>query len=83
MPIIPKEGKTMSMSEELMGASVALERMKGDIVTGTLDALNSSQYSGSRKSSGASDAMAQSYDFQQSVLSSVYSAKGAAVDKKS
>lgn len=73
----------MSMNEELMGAKVALERIKGDIVTGTLDALNSNQFGGSRKSGGASDAIAQSYEFQQSVLSSVYSAKGAAVDKKS
>ncbi len=49
----------------------------GEIITQTLDALNSPMYGGK---AGGSDDMADSYNFQKSVLSAVYSAKGAVVD---
>ena len=69
------------MNEQVMAAAVALEKIKGDIVTGTLDALNSNAPSSSGKGKG--DPVAQSYDFQKSVLSAAYSAKGVTVDSKS
>ena len=56
-----------------------MEKMKGDIVTGTLDALNSK--SGSSGKSGK-DAMSQTYEFSKSVLSAAYEAKGIAVNSK-
>jgi len=54
------------------------ETLKADIVTGTLDALNQS----SGKSSMKSD-LSSSYDFQKTVLSSVYGSKGAVTSIKS
>ncbi len=67
------------MKEQVMAATVAMEKMKGDIVTGTLDALNSK--SGSSGKSGK-DAMSQTYEFSKSVLSAAYEAKGIAVNSK-
>ena len=66
--------------DPLVTAQVSLERVKGDIVTNTLDTLNSSSKSKTNKSK---DGVNQSYEFNKSVLDAAYDAKGILVNGKS
>lgn len=63
--------------------AITASKIGGDIVSKTLDTLNSGQYSGSgsKKCSGSSG-MSNTYDLSKSVLSSAYSPKGAVVSAK-
>ena len=64
-------------------ASAAAAKIGGDIVTQTLDTLNSGVYSsGKGKGAGSQEAMSHMYDFQKSVLSAAYLGKGTAIEKK-
>ena len=65
-----------------MSAAVSKDIMNRDIITGTLDALNSSTYSGKSKGKDSSSAMSESYDFQKSVLDAAYNDKGATLITK-
>ncbi len=58
-----------------LSSSVAQARLNSDIITGTLDTLNSSTYS----KSGSSADLAQSYNFNKDVLSSFYNPVGTVV----
>lgn len=51
------------------------------VVTQTLDTLNSGMYSG--KGGNSTNKISQSYDFQKKVLSAVYEGKGTIADSKS
>jgi hypothetical protein len=67
----------MSKTSAAIGAAVAAtqkEVIGAQVVTKTLDTIN--RYGGKNKKSGG-NAMAASYDFNKSVLSAVYEAKGA------
>jgi hypothetical protein len=59
-------------------------RMDSDIITQTLDTLNSRSpgKSGKKTFSAAQEGMSQTYDFSKSVLSAAYEAKGIAVTLK-
>ena len=67
----------MSNSEYLAG-TLALEQIKSDIVTGTLDKLNSPGSGKGKSSSGSS--MKDVYDFSKTVLSSYYEDKGSIIN---
>ena len=55
-------------------------KIGGDIVTQTLDTLNSGQFSGSKnKSCDKSSGMSNTYNLSKSVLSAAYEGKGIAV----
>ena len=72
------------MDETIAAAAVALEKVKGDIVTGTLDNLNKPAFgSKKKKSCSAQTAMSDTYDLSKSVLSAAYEAKGIVVNGKS
>jgi len=60
------------------GAAVSLEKIKGDIVTQTLDKINSPGTP--NKAKNAQGAMSDTYNFSKSVLSSVYEGKGTIID---
>lgn len=66
--------------------SLAITKAKIDsnIVTGTLDTLNSGQFTPAKagKASRLDDAMKASTDFQKSVLNSVYAGKGTLIDSE-
>ena len=65
----------------VVGAAVSLEKIKGDIVTQTLDKINSPGSGGtSGKAKNAQSAMSDTYNFSKSVLSSVYEGKGTIID---
>lgn len=68
------------MKDPVVAAQVALEKVKGDIVSGTLDTLNSKK---SNKKSCCRDQVSESYEFNKSVLSAAYEAKGIVVNSKS
>lgn len=71
------------MKEALNAAAVSLESIKGDIVTGTLDTLNT--YGGKKKKKSKNamqSAMSDSYDFNKTVLSAAYEGKGTIIDSK-
>jgi hypothetical protein len=59
-------------------------QMDSDIITQTLDTLNSRSpgKSGKKSLSSAQQGMSQTYDFSKSVLSAAYEAKGIAVTSK-
>ena len=63
--------------------AITASKIGGDIVTKTLDTLNSGQFgvSGSKKCSGSSG-MSSTYNLSKSVLSSAYSPKGAVFSTK-
>ncbi|MDR0338801.1 MAG: hypothetical protein LBH65_00830 [Desulfovibrio sp.] len=60
--------------------TVALERVKADIVTGTLDKLNSP--GGKSKRKDKLGGVLSTYEFSQDVLSAHYGVKGAIVNTK-
>lgn len=60
-----------------LAGAVSLEKIKGDIVTGTLDTLNKTAASKKKNS------MQQTYDLSKKVLSSYYEGKGTLVDTAS
>ncbi len=64
----------MAASMATMAGAVQSARMYGDIVSGTLNALNSPLYT------GKGDAMSDTYDLSKSILSAAYSDKGAVMD---
>ena len=65
-------------------AKTSLEKVKGDIVTQTLDTLNSGVYGQSEKTKvSGKDSMSNTYDLSRSVLSAAYSAKGIGINTKS
>ena len=53
--------------------SLTKAKLDADIVTGTLDKLNSGDCGSSK---GTGDAMKQTYDFSKEILSAVYGGKG-------
>ncbi len=57
----------------------------GQVVSQTLDNLNSPMYAGSGKKKGNSTraAMSNTYELSKSVLSAAYEGKGTAIDKSS
>ena len=59
-------------------------RMDSEIITRTLDTLNSGSpgKSGKKTFSAAQEGISQTYDFSKSVLSAAYEAKGVAVTLK-
>jgi len=60
-----------------MAGAVSLEKIKSDIVTGTLDTLNSTA------AKKKTNSMQQTYDLSKKVLSSYYEGKGTLVDTAS
>ena len=60
-----------------LALSVSKAKLAGDIITGTLDKLNSNDYG---KSPATENAMKQTYDFSKQVLSAVYGGKGTIAD---
>lgn len=68
------------MSKEYYeSAATTKAKIGNDIVTQTLDTLNSSKYSGKSKkgkSGSTQEAMSNSYQFNKDVLSAAYSDKG-------
>ncbi len=63
--------------------AVTQAELGGQIVSQTLDALNSPTYSTSKNNgAGSSQDMSDSYNFNKSVLESCYLGKGTAVDSK-
>ena len=73
------------MSKLMDFEAVTAAKIGGEIVTQTLDTLNSDQYGGSRKGgSGISRAngMSDAYNLSKSVLSAAYQAKGAVICAK-
>lgn len=71
------------MKDPILAAKVSLETIKGDIVTGTLDTLNSANGKKSKKGYSSQAAMSDCYDLNKSVLSAAYDAKGIVVNGKS
>ena len=63
------------MSDSVALSNVSQAQFYSDVITGTLDTLNSSTYS----KSGSSADLAQSYNFNKDVLSSVYNPTGTVV----
>ena len=59
--------------------AAAKAALGAEVVTQTLDTLNSGMYSGKSKSG---DKMSQTYDFSKKVLSAVYEGKGSIADSK-
>lgn len=72
--------KDVNVALGVAAATTQKEVIGAQVVTKTLDTLN--QYSGKNKKSGKGD-MAASYDFNKSVLSAAYDAKGAIANVKS
>ena len=67
------------MKDPQIEATVALEKVKKDIVTGTLDTLNSVK----KKDKGCSQSQTwQTYELCKSVLLSTHEAKGIVVSNK-
>ena len=67
------------MKDPLIEATVALEKVKRDIVTGTLDTLNGAK----KKDKGCSQSqIEQTHELCKSILSSTYEAKGVVVSSK-
>lgn len=64
-----------------LGAALTTEKIKGDIVTKTLDTLNSTG-TGKAKKRGMSS-MSDTYNFAKDVLSAAYEAKGTIIGTKS
>lgn len=65
----------------LTGASIALEQVNSEIVTQTLDKLNSPTTGGKKKSKySAQAAMSDTYNLSKSVLSAAYEGKGTIID---
>lgn len=75
------DSDTSAFQNVLTGVSKA--KMDRDIITGTLDTLNSNVYGGGNKKSGSSTqaAMSNTYEFSKSVLSAAYG-KGVAITDK-
>lgn len=72
--------KDLSPSDSL---AVTKAKIDANIITGTLDTLNSGQFSKAGKKSKASnvdDAMKASTDFQKKILNAVYAGKGSIID---
>ncbi len=65
-----------------LAAAVAGAKMDRDIITGTLDALNSGS-SCSKSGSSASSDMAATYNFSKDVLSAAYNPVGLVVSSMS
>ncbi|MDR1360548.1 MAG: hypothetical protein LBJ82_06155 [Deltaproteobacteria bacterium] len=72
-----------SLFQEPSGALLKAQ-MDSDIITQTLDTLNSKTYgkSGKKTSSATQEGMSRTYDLSKSVLSAAYEAKGIAVTLK-
>lgn len=65
----------------LTKATISLEKVKGDIVTQTLDKLNRPEgRKGSSMYTAKQGTMEDTYAFSKSVLSAVYEGKGTIVD---
>jgi hypothetical protein len=78
----PSRRKTMPDSTGKIAAAVSLEKVKGDVVTQTLNKLNSPSYKSKSKKAGfsAQGAMSDTYNFSRSVLSAAYQDKGSIID---
>jgi hypothetical protein len=83
----PSRKKFQTIKEVLMKNSldaatgIIKDRIKRDIVTGTLNKLNEGHYNVKKKPKGSVQAaMSSTYNFSQSVLSSVYEGKGTLID---
>lgn len=65
-------------------AAVSKAKMGAEIITQTLDNLNSPTYASGKKKSKScqQSAMSQTYDLSKSVLSAVYEGKGIGIDNK-
>ena len=75
--------KDLSGQVAAAAGSVALQRVKGEIVTQTLDKLNSPGKGGkSKKNKFGAGAMSDTYNFSKSVLSAAYEGKGIIIDSK-
>ena len=70
----------LSAAASMAAAATSKAKMGAEIVTQTLDTLNSSTYSG--KSGGSDGGMSDTYNFSKQVLSSVYEGKGTIADSK-
>lgn len=68
------------MDNPILEAKISMEKVKGDIVTGTLDTLNTGKKKTSCK---GKDQVVQSYEFNKSVLEAAYDAKGIVINSKS
>ena len=67
------------MKDLLIEGTVALEKVKRDIITGTLDTMNGVK----KKDEGCSQSQTgQTYELCKSLLSSTYAAKGVVVSSK-
>ena len=68
------------MKDTITEAKATLEKIKGDIVSESLDKLNGSK---PKKSGCSKDKVDESYDFNKSILSAVYEGKGTVITGKS
>lgn len=71
------------MSKYIDLEAISASKIQGDIITQTLDTLNSGQYSGSGTKCSGSNKISDTYNLSKSVLSSVYQGKGAVISAKS
>lgn len=70
-----------SAEAAVIGINTSLDKVKGDIVTQTLDKLNSPGSIGKSKNSASGmGSMSDTYNFSKSVLSAVYEGKGTIID---
>ena len=69
----------LSAAASMAAAATSKAEMGAQVVTQTLDTLNSSTYKGK---SGGSDSMADTYNLSKQVLSAAYEGKGTIADSK-
>ncbi|MDR2489067.1 MAG: hypothetical protein LBD42_06215 [Desulfovibrio sp.] len=69
------------MPKSFDAPAVTAAKIKGDIVTKTLDTLNDDLHSGSGKRSGVNK-MSDTYHLSKSVLATAYQGKGAVLSAK-
>ncbi|MCL1940182.1 MAG: hypothetical protein FWG04_05925 [Desulfovibrionaceae bacterium] len=75
--------KDLSGQMAAAGAAASLQRVKGEIVTQTLDKLNSPGSGGkAKKGKFGHGSMSDTYNLSKSVLSAAYEGKGTIIDSK-
>lgn len=72
----------MCMDKNLKAMELSLETIKGQVVTQTLDTLNSAAKKKSKNKYSIQGAMSDTYDLSKSVLSAAYEGKGTIIDDK-
>lgn len=72
------------MKEMIAKAQMSLEKVKGEVVTQTLDKLNSPTWGDKSKKvrSSSQTGMQETYELSKNVLSAAYNAKGIGINLK-